>query len=49
VRLSPTGRRALIGPSRLRGSAVLVLRGTATDAAANATTRRQSLRVPRRS
>jgi Domain of unknown function (DUF4394)/Calx-beta domain len=48
VRLSPAGRRALIGPSRLRGTAVLVLRATATDAAGNVTTRRQSLRVPRR-
>ena len=48
VRLSASGRRALIGPSRLRGSAVLVLRGTATDPAGNVTTRRQALRVPRR-
>jgi hypothetical protein len=48
VRLSPAGRRALIGPSRLAGSAVLVLRGTATDAAGNVSARRQVLRVPRR-
>jgi Domain of unknown function (DUF4394)/Calx-beta domain len=48
VQLSPAGRRALIGPSRLRGSAVLVLRGRAIDAAGNVSARRQALRVPRR-
>ena len=48
LRLSPAGRRALIGPSRLAGRATLVLRATATDPAGNVTTRRQSLRVPRR-
>ncbi len=47
VRLSRGGRRALVGPSRLAGSAVLVLRATATDPAGNVTTRRTSLRVPR--
>ena len=48
LRLSRAGRRALIGPSRLAGRATLVLRATATDPAGNVTTRRQSLRVPRR-
>ncbi len=47
LRLSPAGRRALIGPSRLPGRATLVLRATATDPAGNVTTRRQSLRVLR--
>jgi hypothetical protein len=47
IRLSRAGRRAPIGPSRLRRSAVLVLLATATDPAGNVTTR-QRLRVPRR-
>ena len=47
LRLSPAGRRALIGPSRLQGRATLVLRATATDPAGNVTTRRIAMRVPR--
>ena len=48
IRLSTAGRRALIGPSRLSGAAILGLRARVTDLAGNVTTRRLSLRVPRR-
>lgn len=48
VRLTTAGRRALVAPSKLRGTALLLLRATVTDLAGNVTARLQRIRVSRR-